>query len=191
MKKKKRPRASKNPAVGVGAGADNKSKGEERVLKNLVEGFESLSVEEAPGLHKEAKGEAVEIWGNSLADDSAAEDQSSTCSISSGNLASGSSFSVGYSSSTASSSDGFVNDFFRQGYRNKNAKPKKIVAATGTVSSILGKAYVNSALKKSSNKGKRINQECGNGEDREQFLFSMLGVDSELDMSVVRDVLGK
>lgn len=188
MKKKKRSRASKNPAVG----GDNKSKGEERVLKDLVEDFGSVSVEEAPALYKEAKAEAVEIWGNSLADDSAAEDQSTTCSTSSGNLASGSSFSVGYSSSTASSSDGFVvTDFVHQGYRNKKGKPKKIVAATGTVSTMLGKNYANSALKRSSIKGNRIKRESGSREDMEQFLFSMLRVDSELDMGLVRDVLSQ
>ncbi|XP_022944276.1 SMR domain-containing protein At5g58720 isoform X1 [Cucurbita moschata] len=75
-----------------------------------------------------------------------------------------------------------------KGYMGK--KQKRIVASTGTVSTVLGKDYVRSSLKRDS-RNKFMEFDHGNisQQEAEQFLCSMLGNECELSMAVVRDVL--
>lgn len=192
MKKKKRSKTSRKGLGEVKVAPSEGTKKtieQEKVLKNLVEAFGSISVEEVAAAYKEAQGnanKAAEILGNSLTDDSIADDQSTTCSISSGNLASSSS-----SSSGPSDADVGASDFVQKVIRNQKGRSRKVVATAGTVSTMLGKDYVRSVPKRSSLKFKGYNQETWSKEDMEQFLCSMLGDDCELSMGVVRDVLCK
>ena len=68
-------------------------------------------------------------------------------------------------------------------------KQKKVIAAAGTVSNVLGKEYVRSRMSKPS--GSKNGDAAVGEEEAEQFLCSMLGDDSELNLAVVRDVLCK
>lgn len=138
---------------------------EARVSKTLTEAFSSISLDEAATAYKEANGDpnkAAEIIGN----------LNPTCSSSSG--------------CSSSSSNGFVEASY--GFRGGKCKQKKkIAAATGMVSSVLGKDYVSSISKRDSVKAKGFRKE--DAEAAEQFLCSMLGDECELSMAVVRDVL--
>ncbi|KAL7081994.1 hypothetical protein ACP275_14G073300 [Erythranthe tilingii] len=148
---------------------------EQRALKNLLEVFVTLSVEEVSSAYREAKGDeskAAEI----LVKVEAMEDLSTTCSSSSGN------YDVGSSSSSNAS------DVFGYEFKQKN-KSKKVVASAGTVSAMLGKDYVRSVSKKGSSKLKGFHEESWSKEEAEQFLCSMLGDDCELSLALVSDVL--
>lgn len=74
-----------------------------------------------------------------------------------------------------------------------NSKQKRLVAATGTVSTVIGKDYMKSSQRKEASKlnfiGKKVF--AGDAEEAEQFLCAMLGEDTELGFGVVRDVLCK
>ncbi|XP_038900940.1 SMR domain-containing protein At5g58720 isoform X2 [Benincasa hispida] len=75
-----------------------------------------------------------------------------------------------------------------KGYMGK--KQKRVVAATGTISTVLGKDYVRSSLKRDSrNKFMELDRGKFSQQEAEQFLCSMLGDECELSMAVVRDVL--
>ncbi|PRQ34485.1 putative Smr domain-containing protein [Rosa chinensis] len=92
------------------------------------------------------------------------------------------------STSGSGSSEGFEsgcvqNLVSERGFRNKQ---KRVVASAGTVSNVLGKEYVRSRMTKLS--GLKNGVAAGE-EEAEQFLCSMLGDDSELNLAVVRDVL--
>ncbi|KAL0537300.1 hypothetical protein IC582_026277 [Cucumis melo] len=88
------------------------------------------------------------------------------------------------SSSSYSSED--VLDY--KGYMGK--KQKRVVASTGTISTVLGKDYVRSSLKRDSrNKFMEFDHGKFSQQEAEQFLCSMLGDECELSMAVVRDVL--
>uniref|UniRef100_A0A5B7BXI7 Putative Smr domain-containing protein n=1 Tax=Davidia involucrata TaxID=16924 RepID=A0A5B7BXI7_DAVIN len=182
-KKKKRSRSSKR--VGGKDGPCDEENKERMVLKNLMEAFASVSLEGAASAYREAKGDpnkaAVILQG--LAEN--ANDQTvSSCS-------SGSSGSS--SSSSSCSSDVFAeancgqNSVHGKGFRG--SKPKKVVAATGTISTVLGKDYVSSSPRRDLAKSKGRSNVPVSKEDAEQFLCSMLGDESELSMAVVEDVL--
>lgn len=160
-----------------------------KVVEALMEAFDSISVEEAEEAYREAKGDidkAAQILANLMEN----SEDPSTSSVSSGlsgfGLGSSSSSSTG---SSSASRDGFLegNLVNRKGFRGGN-KQKKVLAVTGTVSTVLGKEYVKASPSRDSMKAKGF----GNGvveKEAEQFLCSMLGNDCELSMGVVRDVL--
>lgn len=158
-----------------------------RVLEALVEAFSLSSIKEADVAYGYAGGDpdkASEILRKGLAYNS--EDpfgSSSSCSGGSSVVSSGLDLA-----STSGSSDGFVDPSYGDDVRcfKGGKQKKKVVAATGTVSTILGKEYV----RRNCAKNKRLEY---NGvvdkEEAEQFLYSMLGNDCELNLAVVRDVL--
>lgn len=186
-KKKKRSRAS-----GKGNAANENEKA---ILKNLLEAFAGVSMEEAASAWREANGDpkkAAEILASSVA----LEDQSTTCSSSNGTFDVGSSsssngvYEVGSSSSSnASMLFGDGNDLLQDGVKQKGKpKCKKVVASAGSVSTILGGDYVRSTPKKGSTKLKGFYEESWR-EEAAQFLCSMLGDDCELSLDIVSDVL--
>nr|KYP76137.1 hypothetical protein KK1_020362 [Cajanus cajan] len=63
---------------------------------------------------------------------------------------------------------------------------KKVVASTGTVSTVLGKEYVRRDNVR--DKGFSGNGGVFDMEEAEQFLCSMLGNDCDLNLAIVRDV---
>ena len=180
MRKKKRSRAYKKGGGGVCNAApppqSNQAEEEEKhkVVESLVEAFGTISVEEAEAAYNEAKGDvnkAAEILGDLYVKESSTEDQSTSCSSSSWNFASTSSGSGSSGSSSASEVFAEANVVCPNGVRNQKGRQKKVVAAAGIVSTVLGKDYVGSVTKKSSSKSKGI----WNKEDVVQFLRSMLG----------------
>ncbi|XP_016445756.1 SMR domain-containing protein At5g58720-like isoform X2 [Nicotiana tabacum] len=179
-KKKKRSKASKQGDVVNGS--DNSKVGESSVLKVLTDAFSSVSVEEAECAYKEANGnlnKAMNILSDLLEREE--EDKITSCSSSSGN--------VGSSLDSSNNSDMFVGGQSLQNSSQRKAKTKKLVAAAGTVSTMIGKDYVRSIPKKSCSKFKGLSDETASNDDVEQFLCSMLGEDSALSLAVVRDVL--
>ncbi|KAF5446726.1 hypothetical protein F2P56_032329 [Juglans regia] len=98
--------------------------------------------------------------------------------------------------SSSGSSEGFVETGYVQNVVNGKgfvgSKQKRVVAATGTVSTVLGKEYVKSRpLRRDSTRFKGLKNGFLEIEEAEQFLCSMLGDECELSMAVVRDVLGQ
>ncbi|XP_028051246.1 SMR domain-containing protein At5g58720-like [Camellia sinensis] len=179
-KKKKRSRPTNQ--VGVKGAAREGQSEERRVVKSLMESFTSVSIEEASSAYREANGDpskAAEILGELL---EIADDQATSCS--------GSSSSLGPSSAEVFMDANCGGSGVRgRGFRGTN-KQKKVIASTGTVSTILGKEYVRSSPRKDSYKPlKGYAYGPANKGDAEQFLCSMLGDDCELSMAVVRDVL--
>ncbi|XP_056175872.1 SMR domain-containing protein At5g58720 isoform X2 [Syzygium oleosum] len=163
------------------------------IISALVEAFGSISVDEAAAAFREADGNpnrAVEILRVGLLDGA---EEPSTSSNSSGASASESGFA---SSSVSGSSEGYVEaNFMQDALREKRVrgnKAKKLVAATGTVSTVLGKEYLKVSSARDS---ARLNGFLNGGivygkeEETEQFLCAMLGEESELSLAVVRDVL--
>ncbi|KAK6145257.1 hypothetical protein DH2020_022077 [Rehmannia glutinosa] len=184
MKQSKKKKRSK---VSINGNAENHAKiadeKEQRILKNLLEAFGSVSVEEAASAYAEVNrdpNKAAEVLPKSAAP----EDQSTTCSSSSGNYDVGSS-----SSSSVSEVFGDPNNFIQDGFKQKSKpKLKKVIASAGTVSTVLGKDYVRSIPKKGSSKLKGFHEERWCKEEAEQFLCSMLGDDCELSFAAL-DVL--
>ncbi|KAK7305398.1 hypothetical protein VNO77_43303 [Canavalia gladiata] len=153
------------------------------ILEALVETFSLSSIEEASMAYEVAGGDpdkVSEILRKDLGDNN--EDPFSSSSSSSGG-SSGASSSGLDMASTSGSSDGFDVACFKGGRQKK-----KVVASTGTVSTVLGKEYLrrNTMMR---NKGFNANGVVVDKEEAEQFLCSMLGNDSELNLAVVRDVL--
>ena len=133
----------------------------------LMEAFGSVSVVEAASAYREAEedlNKAAEILGRLVLESS--DDQ------------------------TATSSEGFVEancgeDLVNEKGFKGGKKKKRVVAATGTVSTVLGKDYaVSKPPRRDLMKAKPVNKE-----EAEQFLWSMFGDECELSMAVVRDVL--
>ncbi|XP_010650902.1 SMR domain-containing protein At5g58720 isoform X2 [Vitis vinifera] len=133
----------------------------------LMEAFGSVSVVEAASAYREAEedlNKAAEILGRLVLESS--DDQ------------------------TATSSEGFVEancgeDLVNEKGFKGGKKKKRVVAATGTVSTVLGKDYaVSKPPRRDLMKAKPVNKE-----EAEQFLCSMFGDECELSMAVVRDVL--
>lgn len=174
-KKKKRPKKvddTKEPKVVLQSEEIEEEETKRTVLESLVEAF---SIEEAAIAYADAGDKASEILRKGFVENA---DYPSTCSSSA--FSSSSCSGVSGSSSSGSSSEGFV-ECFKEG-------KKKVVASTGTVSTLLGKGYVGRNCNR--NKGFQPNS---NGvvekEEAEQFLCSMLGNDSDLSLALVRDVL--
>ncbi|XP_030524298.1 SMR domain-containing protein At5g58720 [Rhodamnia argentea] len=195
-KRKKKRRQRHGPAAptpAADAAAPAKEDEETQVVNALVEAFGSVSVEEAAGAFWEAEGNpnrAAEILRVGLLDNA---DEPSTSSNSSAVSASDSGFA---SSSVSGSSDGYVEaNFMQDALRQKRVrgnKAKKLVAATGTVSTVLGKEYLKvSSARDSARSNGFLNGAIVHGkeEEKEQFLCAMLGEESELSLAVVRDVL--
>jgi len=192
-RKKKRPKPPKKGeerkgAEGVVEGEEERKK---RVLEALVDAFSLSSIREASIAYDIAGCDlerASEILRKGLS-----EDSFSCCSSS----CSGGSSGGGTSSSSSSGMDlGSKEEAERNcgegvvvgGFKGGKQK-KKVVASTGTVSTVLGKEYVR--RNKGSNKGFSANDEVFDMEKAEQFLCSMLGEDCDLNLAVVRDVLCK
>ncbi|KAL3616198.1 hypothetical protein CASFOL_039588 [Castilleja foliolosa] len=172
--KKKRSRVSK-----IGSAEKDRAKiaddKEQMMLKQLLDAFGTVSVDE------EANGKAAEVLTKTAAPES---DQITTSSSSSGN------YDVGSSSSSSVSEVFYDPNNFLDGFKPKSKpKMKKVIAAAGTVSTLLGKDYVRSIPKKGSSKLKGFHEEKCCKEEAEQFLCSMLGDDCELSLAVVSDVL--
>ncbi|GFS39259.1 hypothetical protein Acr_00g0061950 [Actinidia rufa] len=189
MKHSKKKKRSRRPNQVVVKGSDHGQESEEqRSLKSLKEALTSVSLEKAASAYREANGvlnKAAEIIGGL---EEIPEDQATSCSSSSG--------TARLSSSSGSSSvEVFMEPNCGQigvhgkGFRGN--KQKKVVAATGTVSSFLGKDYVTPSIRKDSSKRKGYAHVPASKEDAEQFLCSLLGDNCELSMAVVRDVLGE
>ncbi|MED6170911.1 hypothetical protein PIB30_035693 [Stylosanthes scabra] len=91
--------------------------------------------------------------------------------------------------STSGSSDGFVDLGYGEdmgSFKGNSRQKKKVIASTGTVSTVIGKEYV----RRNKNKNKGFENNGVVDKDKaEQFLSSMLGDDSGLNLGVVRDVL--
>ncbi|ONH99915.1 hypothetical protein PRUPE_6G057400 [Prunus persica] len=169
----------------------------QKVIRALTEVFSSVSLDDAVSAYREANGDpnkAAEILERAVVESSEEPFTSSTTSGVSGSDA-GSSWGSG-SSSGSGSSEGFESGCIQnlvseKGFRGKQ---KRVVAAAGTVSTVLGKDYVSSNPRRGSWSTMTKLKGFGNGvaageEDAEQFLCSMLGDESELSLAVVRDVL--
>lgn len=155
---------------------------EEKIINCLVEAFSLASIEEAKTAYEEANGDpnkAAEILSG-LSDNSEAFQTS--CSSSTQSFGLDSSSSEGFTDSNGAS-----DSFNSKGF--KGNRGKKVVAATGTVSNVIGKDYVYSSPRKEMGKKKGFVGTKVNIEESEQFLCSMLGDDCELSMGVVKDVL--
>jgi len=194
-KKKQKPPKKKeeNKESSKGVIENQQQETKNQVLASLVEAFSLSSMEEAVAAYDVAKGDvnkASEILSRGLGMVENVEypfSSSSSCS--------GGSTSNGFSSgldlaSTSGSSDGFVEQVcgedvvgFKGGKLQK--QKKKIVAATGTVSTILGNEYV----RRNGGRKKKFGNEVVDNEEAEQFLYAMLGNDCDLNLAVVRDVL--
>ncbi|KAI8574013.1 hypothetical protein RHMOL_Rhmol01G0320900 [Rhododendron molle] len=175
-RKKKRSRPQNQDGVIKGAVHDKESE-KSRGLKSLMEAFTSVSIEEADSAYIEADGDlnkAAEILG-----------VLEECSSSGG--------SARLSSSLGSSStEGFLEaSCGRKGREVGGGKQKKVIAATGTVSNVLGKEYVMASPRKGKCRNEGFVDEPLSKGDAEQFLCSMLGDDCDLSLAVVRDVLGQ
>ncbi|KAI4305255.1 hypothetical protein L6164_028630 [Bauhinia variegata] len=187
-KKKKRSCASRSSSHGKdeekGAGTEAKEVEDEeklsKVLEALVSAFSLSSLEEAASAYRDAGGDAdkaAEILRRTLIDNSDLDP--STCSTSSGT-------SSGLDlASSSGSSEGYIETSCVQGRSLPRFKQKKVIAATGTISTVLGKEYV----RRNSLKSKGYSNGVVDKEEAEQFLFSMLGNDCDLSIAVVRDVL--
>lgn len=198
-KKKKRSASRASKPISLDGGQGQQSQRQQnpeqrqegtKVVEALMEAFDSISVEEAEEAYREAKGDfnkAAQILENFMEN----SEDPSTSSFSSGlsgfGLGSSSSSSAG---SSSASRDGFLegNLVNRKGFRGGN-KQKRVLAVTGTVSTVLGKEYVKASPRRDSMKAKDFGNGVVEKEEAEQFLCSMLGNDCELSMGVVRDVL--
>ncbi|KAF7816101.1 SMR domain-containing protein [Senna tora] len=192
-KKKKRPSApnptskdveGKKDCAKGGEGGNGAQEEKREVLEGLVDAFSLSSLEEASLAYRDVKGDldkSVQIPRMGFMD---IVKDPSTCSSSCG--------SSGLDlASTSGSSEGFMDsncapnmDIYANGFRR--GKQKKVVAAMGTVSTVLGNEYVR-------RNSKRPKEYYTNGvvdkEEAEQFLCSLLGNDCDLSLAVVRDVL--
>ncbi|ESQ42502.1 hypothetical protein EUTSA_v10013268mg [Eutrema salsugineum] len=172
-------------------GIRESEKVEKKIIGSLMEAFCSVSVEEATAAYKEAGGDlnkAAEI----LSDPVESGDDPSTSSVTSGSSGqeTGSTSEYGAGSSSSCSED-----LTRERWLKGN-KQNRVIAATGMVSSVIGKDYLKpNPVKKEFPLLESSKELCRNGkkaadrEKAEQFLNSMLGDDCELSMAVVRDVL--
>ncbi|XP_054817927.1 SMR domain-containing protein At5g58720 [Prosopis cineraria] len=192
-KKKKRSPAPKSTCKGVvgnrdlgkvgGGGVEPEGEQKREVLERLVGAFSLSSSEEAALPYKDAEvdlEETAQIPMGGFVDNIKV---SSTCSSSSG-------FSGMDLASTSGSSEGFMESNYADmssanGFRRGKQK-KKVSAAMGTVSTVLGKEY----MRRSSNRPNGYhNNEVVEKAEVEQFLCSMLGNDCDISLAVVRDVL--
>ncbi|XP_027334867.1 SMR domain-containing protein At5g58720 isoform X2 [Abrus precatorius] len=186
-KKKTKPKKVEQKKGGGVVENENKKEDERkrRVLEALIEAFSLSSIEEAARAYDVAGGDpdkASQILRKGFGDNV----EYPFCSSSS--MLSGGSSGVS-SASTSGSSDGFVEQTYGEDVRyfKGGRQKKKVVASTGTVSTVLGKDYVR--RNGTRNNGFNTNGVVVDKEEAEQFLCSMLGNDSDLSLAVVRDVL--
>ncbi|KAJ8769241.1 hypothetical protein K2173_001831 [Erythroxylum novogranatense] len=189
-KRRKKKRTSRAAGARDGNGGKQGNQESQVVLTGLMDAFDSISLEEASSGIKEAQGDAQKATEILTKFTESSEDSSSTSLVRSGFSSSES--GLGSSSSSTVSSEGFVEGSLisRKGFRGGN-KQKRVMAVTGTVSTVLGKGYVKASARRDAF---TRNQFGGGGlgkeeEEAEQFLCSMLGDDCELSFAVVRDVL--
>lgn len=71
----------------------------------------------------------------------------------------------------------------------RGKQQKRVVAATGMVSTVLGKEYVRASPRQDTAAAVGAGRSMLLKEEAEQFLCSMLGDECELNMAVVKDVL--
>ncbi|CAN0854798.1 SMR domain-containing protein At5g58720 [Linum grandiflorum] len=178
---------------------DEEEENERKALLALMEAFDSISIEDASAAYKEANGDvnkAAEFLASLTTDDHPSTSSSVSSGVSCFDSASGSgSSSSGSASSSGSSSEGFMEGRLvgGEGFRGSHHKQKRVVAVTGTVSTMLGKEYVKASQRRDSSKTAKELFQFGNGasqrDEAEQFLCSMLADECELNLAVVRDVL--
>ncbi|XP_068310377.1 SMR domain-containing protein At5g58720-like [Pyrus communis] len=189
MKHTKRIRKRKSSANPTRVAKEDE---EQKVIRALTEVFSSVSLDDAIYAYREADGDAnkaAEILELAVAGTESSEEPFTSSTTGGGSDAG--------SSSGSGSSEGFESGCIQnlvseKGFRGKQ---KRVVAAAGTVSTVLSKEYVSSIPRRgptSSEMSKR--KDFGNGgaageEEAEQFLCSMLGDESDLSLAVVRDVL--
>ncbi|RDX75774.1 SMR domain-containing protein, partial [Mucuna pruriens] len=189
-KKKAKPQNKVEEKKGVFVETKNEEKRRQRALQALVEAFSLSSIKEASVAYDIAGGDsdkASEILRKGLVEKS---EDSFSCSSSCASSSSSCGSSIGVSSgllelgSKGQQNCGEEDVGCFKGGRHK----KKVIAfaSTGTVSTVLGKEYVR--RNNIRNKGFSVNGGFDR-EDAEQFLCSMLGNDSDLNLAVVRDVL--
>ncbi|KAH7549890.1 hypothetical protein ACOSP7_025120 [Xanthoceras sorbifolium] len=191
-KKRSRAAAAKQPTADVDRSRDRQREEEEEqikiIIKSLTDAFgSSVSVEEAALAYREANGDANKAAEILTALSENSEDPSTTSSIVSG------SSGLDVASSSGSSVEYFDMCGHVQNSASGNGKKgwsrqKKTVAVSGTVSNVLGKEYAR-ASPKTAAKVRVFDRNGFNKEEVEQFLYSMLGDECELNIAVVRDVL--
>ncbi|XP_028784656.1 SMR domain-containing protein At5g58720 [Neltuma alba] len=190
-KKKKRSSAPKATCKGVVGSKDDGKVGrggfeaedEQKVLEMLVGSISLSSPEESALAYKDAEADldkSAQIPMGSFVDN---VKDSSTCSSSSG-------FSGLDLASTSGSSEGFMESNYTDmrsanGFRRGKQK-KKVSAAMGTVSTVLGKDYMR---RNSTRPSGYHNNKAVEKAEVEQFLCSMLGNNCDISLAVVRDVL--
>ncbi|CAI9301053.1 unnamed protein product [Lactuca saligna] len=170
-KKKKRPRPpvpKTKQSAECGKPAPGQIDDQSRVLNDLTEGIASFSIEET-----------IENLTETTSNSSANRDDDSAESF--GNSTETSSSSGSYALSNC---DGYNHRI--GGKVSKGHRGNKVIAATGMVSTVLGKDYVK---RRGVSKWKGFADEGASHEDAEQFLCSMLSDDCELGMDLVKDVL--
>ncbi|KAJ9565310.1 hypothetical protein OSB04_001276 [Centaurea solstitialis] len=184
-KRKKRPKPPISKSNQIQNQTSGRIEGEARVLNDLTEGIASFSIEEAMAFSNREDRE--EIVGNST----------ETASSSSANRDDDAAEIFGSLTETASSSSGSSGLSNYDGYNRrvggkvtKGSRGNKVIAATGMVSTVIGKDYVpTSNRKRGIHKWKGSADGAVSHEDAEQFLCSMLSDDCELGMDLVKDVL--
>ncbi|CAO2825178.1 unnamed protein product [Amaranthus hypochondriacus] len=162
----------------------------EKIILSLVEAFSLVSIEQAENAYKQANGDPKKaaLILSGFSEKSEVFDASCSSSNKSFGFDSNSN-SSGFLESN-SLSEGSRGIIFRNSKGSRGPiRGKKVVAAAGTVSTMLGKDYVTSNPRKEVVKEKGLDGAKVNVEDAEQFLCSMLGDNCELGMGVVRDVL--
>ncbi|XP_022729121.1 SMR domain-containing protein At5g58720-like isoform X2 [Durio zibethinus] len=195
-KQKKRSRATKTTGVNDSSRDTLHQQDQRRVeevngeqnnpLNSLMITFGSISLEEATSAYNQANGDSDKAAGilcNLIEHDNESEDpERSTSSIWSGSSSSG-------SSGSGFAETGCVQNLISGRGRCRGVKQQKgVVAATGTVSTVLGKEYIRASPRRDSAAPAAARSSLVK-EEAEQFLCSMLGDECELSMAVVRDVL--
>lgn len=179
-KKKKRSSHSQAPKKVAGEGGEKKKKTEEEAvaIHALTVAFSSASLDDAVSAYREAGGDpdkAAEILGLALSESA---DDPATSSTS----GEGSGWSEWFEETGCVQNLGS-----ERGCRGN--KQKRVVAATGTVSTVLGKEYLAASPRKYPRSMDTKLKGLADKGNAEQFLCSMLGDESELNLAIVRDVL--
>lgn len=186
-KRKKKHKSQPSKPVEEEEDEGNPKPTEEPVgIGSIADAFGSVTLEEAEGNSETA---AVVLRAYLYAADPSTSSSSSLITGSDLGMASTSDSGSG-GSEWLSESNGFAETGNPSRGTNKS---KRLVAATGTVSTVLGKDYMKQTPKKAVIKpfvfsNREIVNKC---EEPEQFLMSMLGDECDLSLAVVRDVLCK
>ncbi|KAL8129954.1 hypothetical protein V2J09_019109 [Rumex salicifolius] len=172
-RKKKRSGPSKSPHE-IGSANGGFKDDEQRTIQCLVEAFSLTSVEKVKTVYEQTGRDADKAAEILSGLSEKFEDQTASSS---------SSRFSGSSSDEYNESNHGKEGVNCRGFRGN--KGKKVVAATGTVSTVLGKDYVPAASRKEITSPRRSKVNV------EEFVRSMLGDECELRMAVVKDVLGQ